>query len=63
MEHAPRTTDIPVTATEREEPGKQGGNQIIVIDKRMRRAAAMTALRAQDSYTQEYIVPKFGLNK
>jgi len=50
---------LPESATQREEWGKQGRDEIVAIVKRMRITEAMEALRQHDRYTQEVIVPKF----
>jgi hypothetical protein len=51
---------LPASAAEREEWGKQGRDQIVVIVKQMRLGEAMEALRQHDRFTQEVLVPKFG---
>ena len=55
-----RVPDLPATAAEREEWGRQGKEQIIGVVKRMRLPEAMEALRQHDEFTQRFIVPKFG---
>ena len=52
--------DMPATAAEREQWGREGEQQIEAIVKRMRMKEAMDALREHDRYTQEVIVPKMG---
>jgi len=52
--------DLPDTAAEREQWGKEGQRQLEAIVKRMRMNEAMEALREHDRYTQEVIVPRLG---
>ena len=54
------TTQLPATAAEREQWGRDGQRQIEAIVKRMRMNEAMEALREHDRYTQEVVVPRLG---
>ncbi len=54
------TTQLPGTAAEREQWGREGQRQIEAIVKRMNLNEAMEALREHDRYTQEVVVPRLG---
>ncbi len=60
MAHGPGHLELPATAAQREEWGREGQAQITAIVKRMRMNEAMEALREHDRYTREVIVPKLG---
>src|SRR5256714_12452713 len=55
-----REPDLPATAAEREEWGKQGQAQMIAIVKQMHLREAMDNLKKHDDYTNRVLVPKFG---
>jgi len=60
MAHGGGRAELPATAAEREQWGREGQRQLEAIVKRMRLKEAMDALREHDRYTQEVIVPKLG---
>lgn len=60
MAHGGGDPDLPATAAEREERGKQGRAAMIAVVKQMRMNEAMDALRKHDKFTQDVIVPKLG---
>jgi len=60
MAHGGGETDLPATAAEREERGRQGKAAMVEIVKQMKMKEAMEALRQHDQFTQEVIVPKLG---
>ena len=60
MAHGGGRAELPATAAEREQWGRDGQRQIEAIVKRMRMKEAMDALREHDRYTQEVIVPRLG---
>src|SRR5947209_9753240 len=55
-----REPELPATAEEREEWGKQGASQIRAIVKQMRLTEAMADLKMHDEYTNQVLMPKFG---
>src|ERR1041384_2401536 len=55
-----REPELPATAAEREEWGKQGQAQIIAIVKQMHLQEAMDDLKKHDEFTNKVLVPKFG---
>ncbi len=60
MAHGGGTLELPATAAEREEWGRQGRAQIAAIVKKMQMREAMDALRKHDRFTRDVLVPKFG---
>lgn len=60
MAHGGGRAELPATAAEREQWGRDGQRQIEAIVKRMRMKEAMDALREHDRYTQEVVVPRLG---
>jgi creatinine amidohydrolase len=52
--------ELPATAAERDEWGREGRAQIVAIVKQMRLGEAMDALKQHDRFTQDVIVQKFG---
>jgi creatinine amidohydrolase len=60
MAHGGGRAELPATAAEREEWGRQGKAQMTAIVAKMRLKEAMEALRKHDRFTQEVIVPKLG---
>jgi creatinine amidohydrolase len=60
MAHGSGAPELPATAEQREEWGKQGASQIRAIVKQMRLAEAMAALKKHDEYTNTVLMPKFG---
>jgi creatinine amidohydrolase len=55
-----REPDLPATASEREEWGRQGQAQIVAVVKQMHLQEAMDDLKKHDEYTNKVLVPKFG---
>jgi len=55
-----REPPLPATEAEREEWGKQGQAQMLVIVKQMHLREAMDNLKKHDDYTNKVLVPKFG---
>ena len=60
MAHGSGEPELPATAADREEWGKQGQAQMVAVVQKMRLKEAMEALRQHDKFTQEEIVPKLG---
>ena len=60
MAHGGGRAELPATAAEREQWGREGQRQIEAIVKRMKMPEAMEALREHDRYTQDVIVPRLG---
>ena len=60
MAHGGGEIDLPATAAEREERGKEGKAALVAMVKQMRMNEAMDALRQHDKFTQDVIVPKLG---
>src|SRR4249920_602662 len=57
-----REPELPDTASEREEWGRQGQAQIVAVVKQMHLQEAMDDLKKHDEYTNRVLVPKFGAN-
>jgi creatinine amidohydrolase len=55
-----REPDLPATAAEREQWGKEGAAQIVAVVKQMNLREAMDDLKKHDEYTNKVLVPKFG---
>ena len=55
-----RPPELPKTAAEREQWGKDGQAQVVAIVKQMNLKEAMEDLRKHDEYTNKVLVPKFG---
>src|SRR5581483_6057509 len=55
-----REPDLPATAAEREQWGKEGAAQIVAVVKQMHLREAMDDLKKHDEYTNQVLVPKFG---
>jgi creatinine amidohydrolase len=60
MAHGGGKLELPATAAEREEWGRQGRAQIQALVARMKMGEAMDALRKHDRFTNDVLVPKFG---
>lgn len=55
-----REPELPATAAEREEWGRQGQAQIVAIVKQMHLKEAKDDLKKHDEYTNQVLMPKFG---